>query len=328
MRFRLATAGNGHLVECSAMLHPGCRFTGYPGDRLPELWERLIENEPDAFVVVDDPEQPWPQSLAGFMASVFVTDAFVEEFRIAGRPCLSAAVYERMLAGCSPVLTASDVRAANSTHGLNLVILHLEVRSPVISERRTAQALRQIGAALSFFRGGYRLNVVLGEVFGRQQASFLLAAGLRPQDDFFQDQRRAGEPPDRRPYLFWTRKEWNEPAALGQISTLFHAPTPWLGLSRVEQRAVLGALQGQTDREIAATRAVSVDAVKKTWRRIHDRMALTIPYLGDLTPMQSATDRRGAEKRRSLVEYFRYHPEELRPVAGPVRSSMRRLAKS
>jgi len=113
---------------------------------------------------------------------------------------------------------------------------------------------------------------------------------------------------------------------LGQIPMLFNAPTARLGLSRAEQRAVLGALQGQTDREIAASGAVSVDAVKKAWRRIHERVALEIPHLADPTHVQSATDRRSAERRRHLVEYLRYHPEELRPVDRPVRSSMRRIS--
>jgi len=160
---------------------------------------------------------------------------------------------------------------------------------------------------------GYRLNVVIGEAFGRQQASFMQAAGLRMLD-VFQDPRRLDGPPDRIPYLFMTRKEWNEPAALGQISMLFHAPAARLGLSRAEQRAVLGALLGQTDREIAAAGGVSVDAVKQAWRRIHERMASTMPYLEDATRKPFPADHRSSEKRRHLVEYLRYHPEELRPV--------------
>jgi len=324
MRFRLAMAGN--LTECRAMLHPGFAFTGCPDDRLPELWARLLENDRAAFVVVDDPAQPWPQSLEGFMASVFVTDAFVDEFRTAGRPCLSAAVYERMLAGGFPVLTATQVRAANSAHGLNLALLHVGVRTSGISDRRAERALRQIGAALFFLRSGYRLNVVLAEAFGRQQASFMLGAGFRRLDVSLHDSRSGRVPPDRLPHLFMTRKQWNAPAALGQVSMLFHAPAASLGLSRAEQRAVLGALLGQTDREIAATCAVSVDAVKKTWRRIHERMASTIPYLEDSTHLPSVTDQRSAEKRRRLVEYLRYHLEELRPNGGSRTRALRVLA--
>ena len=113
--------------------------------------------------------------------------------------------------------------------------------------------------------------------------------------------------------MFVSRKQWNAPAALGHISMLFNAPTARLRLSKAEQRAILGALLGQTDREIAATCDVSVDAVKKTWRRIHERLASTIPYLDESTHVPSVADQRSAEKRRRLVEYLRYHLEELRP---------------
>lgn len=313
MRFRLAMAG--HLPQCRAMLHPGFAFTGYLDDRLPELWARLFENDRAAFVVVEDPAQPWPQSLEGFMASVFVTDAFVKDFRAASGTCLSAAVYERMLAGCFPVLTAAQVRAANSANGLNLALLHLGVRASATSDHHE-RALRQIGAALFFLRSGYRLNVVLAEAFGLRQANFMLDAGFRRPDSPLPASPSESLPADHRPQLFVSRKQWNAPAALGQISMLFHAPEARLGLSKAEQRAVLGALLGQTDREIAATCDVSVDAVKKTWRRIHERLASTIPYLEDSTHVPSVADQRSAEKRRRLVEYLRYHLEELRPHGG------------
>jgi DNA-binding CsgD family transcriptional regulator len=145
----------------------------------------------------------------------------------------------------------------------------------------------------------------------------MMAAGLRPLDASSGDQESPRGPADRRSDLFLLRKEWNEPAALGQISMLFHAPAARLGLTRAEQRTVLGALLGLTDREIAATGSVSTDAVKKTWRRIHERMALAIPHLEDAAHLPFAADRRSAEKRRHLIEYLRYHPEELRPARAP-----------
>jgi hypothetical protein len=313
MRFRLASAG--HLAECLAILHPADPAAAYDCRRLAELWLQLLDTDDASFAVVDDPLRPWPSSLEGFLASVFVTDAFVEECTT-GRSSPSAALYERMLADRSPVLRSVDVRAANSTHGLNLLLLHLAVRTPEVLDRRTVRALRQVGAALSFFRAGYRLNVVFGEAFGRAQADFLTAAGLRPLDDAAGDPRRVRGSADRR--LFLMRKEWDEPAALGQVSMLFHAPPARLGLTRAEQRIVLGALLGRTDREIASTGAVSTDAVKKTWRRLHERMALAIPHLDAAAAahMPFAADRRSAEKRRRLIEYLRYHPEELRPVGG------------
>ena len=76
----------------------------------------------------------------------------------------------------------------------------------------------------------------------------------------------------------------------------------------------LRALLNESDSEIASAMTISLDAVKKTWRRAYDRVAVAAPsLLGKATA--AASNRRGTEKRRHLLEYLRDHLEELRPTS-------------
>lgn len=274
-------------------------------------------------MVVEDTSRPHPLGIEAFFATVFVTDSFVKEFCAAREAALSAAIYERMLAGRTPVLTATEVRAANSARGLNLVILHLALRTPDIHDRRQQRALRIISEAFLLFHAGYRLKVLLAEAHGDQSVADLQAGGFRPLDGCAQDARLADARRDVGPHLFILRKEWVAPAVMSPLSLLFHAPPARLGLSRAEQRVLLGALLDQSNAETSASGAGSVDSVKKAWRRIYDRLAVSDPYLlgsRDLSPLNG---HRGAEKRRHVVAYFRHHLEELRPVARPSTSARR-----
>lgn len=48
--------------------------------------------------------------------------------------------------------------------------------------------------------------------------------------------------------------------------------------------------------------------------RVQSRLALSVTGAADATRKPFPADHRSSERRRHLVEYLRYHPEELRPV--------------
>jgi DNA-binding CsgD family transcriptional regulator len=177
--------------------------------------------------------------------------------------------------------------------------------------RRVAQAG---SAAFYFTHAGYRIKVLANEVFGDDEARYMEAGGFHLIDDFRNPSRLdlANVPADRWPYLFALRKEWIAPGAVNQLALLFHPLTPELGLSPSEQAVLLRALLNESDRQIADESGITADAVKKTWRRLYERMTLTAPHvLGAEAPGQAPG--RSTEKRRHLLEYMRTHPEELRP---------------
>jgi hypothetical protein len=79
----------------------------------------------------------------------------------------------------------------------------------------------------------------------------------------------------------------------------------------------------ESDAEIAAHAGVSLDSVKKTWRRAFERAAAVAPHLfaadhapegrGPARARDACNQSRGSEKRRHLLEHLRLHLEELRP---------------
>jgi len=93
---------------------------------------------------------------------------------------------------------------------------------------------------------------------------------------------------------------------------LFFAPAPRIGFSTTERRVLERALLNQSDEAIARGLSTTEDAVKKTWRNIHERVDRNASYLLPERHRASA-GARGQEKRRHLLEYLRVHLEELRP---------------
>ncbi len=84
------------------------------------------------------------------------------------------------------------------------------------------------------------------------------------------------------------------------------------------QRDVLElASLGIDDSGIAATLGIAIDTVHKRWRSIHARALERLPGLIVRGTGDHSTDARfgvrGPEKRRTLVEFARLHPEEIRP---------------
>jgi len=311
MRFRLTR--HSDLATFRELLHPGLRLSDRTRAALVDLLAELLPNRPPT-MTIEDPTRPHPASIEGIGLSVFVTDAFLEEVLEYSRPYVAETFFDRMLEGPSPVLSASQERAANSSSGLNVLVVHFGRRNPDMAHERTPRVLQAGTAAFYFAHAGYRVKALVNEVFGGQEAQYMNAGGFQMIDAFRTPPRPelAGIPPDHWPYLFAMRKEWIVPGAVNQLAFLFHPLTPQLGLSPSEQGVLLRALLNESDQQIADESGITVDAVKKTWRRLYERMTLTAPHaLGSEAPGQAPG--RSTEKRRHLLEYMRTHPEELRP---------------
>ena len=293
-------------------------------EHLVRMWRGLLPTYATHFAIIEDPARPHPENIEAFGLGVFVSDGFVDEFHADPQPYVAAIIYERMLAGRSPVLTLPQIRQANSSGGLNFVVLHFGLRNHDLSNERTERAIQVGSAAFYFCHSGFRLKSLLNEVYGPQQAGYMEAGGFRIANDFANCAASLGVmAPEHRPLLFVCRKEWVVPGALNQLGFLFRVPEPQLGFSLSEQRVLLRALVNESDVQIAKDLGVSLDAVKKTWRRVFEREARTAPYLIDAND-QPAAAHRGTEKRRHLIDYLRTHLEELRPRANPLIAARRR----
>lgn len=94
-------------------------------------------------------------------------------------------------------------------------------------------------------------------------------------------------------------------------------PAPGLNariLASVASGALLAAaLDGQTDAELSADLGVSIEATKKRWLSIFERVESFKPEI--LLSAGASGPGRGPQKRHRVVAYVRAHPEELRPFS-------------
>jgi DNA-binding CsgD family transcriptional regulator len=305
MRFRLLEPRD--IPTCCALLNPALALTPRTIKELPAVWLALAAF--GTLSIVEDPQKAFPDSIQGFGASVFVNDDFVDEFMAGRRNYLDAALYERILTGPSPVLSEEQIADANSGDGLNLIVLNYGLRDHDLANPET-QRVVQVGTAAFFtLHLGYRVKVILNEVFGETAAQYLAAGGFRRQGP-----APASNADGNSPHLFALRREWVQPGVVDTLSTLFHAPRPQIGFSAGEQRVLRHALLNRTDTEIASLFGMSPDGVKKAWRRIYDRVSRKLPYL-TADDRTEGTAGRSTEKRRHVLEYVRTHPEEVRPTS-------------
>lgn len=305
---------------CAALVEPGFEVPAVLREALPALWHRLFVAGQLHGAVVVDPDMSGPESIAAFSTSVFLDEAFVADYLRAPSPYPAALVYEHILAGRSPVLATKDLPAANSSGSLNALILHFAIRHPSPSDDRGRAVLSVFHSVFRLFFVGYRMRRVLQEAYGAEQLPFFAAGGFLLKSDYPGHVEQDGVPAapgDVRPYLMGLYRDDPETRFLGsQLSYAFQYSEPHFHFSAGEQRVLLRALMDESDEAIADALAISHDAVKKTWRRIHDRVVDGVgsaPELLDGVAAVAAT--RGKERRRHLLQYVRYHLEELRPVA-------------
>jgi DNA-binding CsgD family transcriptional regulator len=277
------------------------------------IWRNLIANDALTLCIVEDPALPHPRCIECFAASVFVAADFVQGFLANPTPHLSALVYEAILANRSPVLSLPEIARANSGFGLCALTLHFDFRERDFSSPRVPRILAAAEESARFFRAGYRINTVIGVVFGRDLANCLGSAGWPilqlPETALSRSSANAAD--DLQAHLVLHRKEQVPSSTLHSHALFFHASDPLMGFSRAEQRVLERALLEHSDAAIARDLGISLDAVKQTWRRAFDRVGRVLPYV--IPAGNAASDTRGSEKRRHLLHYLRSHLEELRP---------------
>jgi DNA-binding CsgD family transcriptional regulator len=255
--------------------------------------------------------------ILGSSYSVFVREFFLRELKTPPYFWTGPELVSRLTQGDSPVLSDKEVREANSSGGLNLVIWQMGVRPEDL--RRTEAGNVVMTAFIESYRG-FLLNEFIVQAESTEHFHGIRKAGglyLNRADGHY------GDFPDdhvcdvvMEPHIVGLTRESALNLLGSWVASLFLYQAPRFGLSRSEQRLLLSASDGGTDDKLADKLGISLSAVKKTWRMVYDRIGLCLPALipGDLNEDMRPSDR-GKEKKRHLISYLREHPEELRPVS-------------
>lgn len=308
MRFREITPVD--VPRCVQLLiaHGGLQMTERVREALPALWSMLVSsNSPQPSLLIEDAEaagHPVVCVVPGF----FLRDDFVDHCLRRPRPYLFDAICAALLDGLRPLPSLDEVRTANSGDGLVALISNPAYEPRPWHDPLLASMRRIAPMGFVHLFGGYRLRSLYYEAFGDDAAEYLRAGGFRIEHDFAE---RAGEA-RLTPRLFVKHRADVEPGAIDLMAAhVFHCTEPRLGLTLAEQRVVLRALLGESDRLIAAALHISTETVRSAWESIYTRIMRVVPAVFE----SEVGDRggRGTEKRRSAVEYLRQHMHELRP---------------
>ena len=322
MRYREITARD--VPDCVRLMkaYGGLALSARVWRGLPALWSTLCTSTaPNPMMLVEDAEGEG-HPLVCVVPGHFVRPVFIARYHDFPRPYLLGAIYEAMLDGAVPLMSLDDVRASNSGDGLHAVISQ-PAHAPWPRSDPRLERLRRV-AALGFihFFGGYRIRSLHYEAYGDDAAAFLRAGGFRLEHDFPSSERTAGCDPVRLPRMFVKYRDEVEPGAIDVMAAhIFHFAEPRLGLTPGEQRVVLRALQGESDRRIAEALHLSIETVRSAWDSVYGRIARVVSAVFEDDTVEHAG--RGAEKRRLAVEYLRQHMHELRPHRWGERPTLR-----
>jgi hypothetical protein len=279
----------------------------------PLFWKRLFDEQAMLSAVVEQCEPGTPAQILGFGTDVFVTDSFIGEARTGREPGLTSRVVGLELSGrASPILRRDAIARANAGNGLNVIVVN--VASSRSAARASDYAIHyRLLEGFIWLHRGYLIKECLHEVWDETDRTWSKAVQTVRTDyaEFYQ--RMKCSVPRYRPYLVGITSEeaLKNPGSVGAPVFLYSRPR--LGFSPRAHELLAGAMDGETDIEIANALHLSVAAVKMRWRFIYNRVGLVAPDLLPKPTSQVSESVRGQEKRRRIVEYVRNHPEELRP---------------
>lgn len=277
---------------------------------LAKIIDHLLEEERLIGGLIENHEAAGDRTAIAATLSAFVPPEFREAYLDRPWPCLTNWLLLRCLKGDTE-LFLDRVRQGqgNLTTGLDLVLLDY-IQSPMDFTSREGRRLMTVFFPffLSIHRG-YNLNSMIveaGEIYEQMAltAGFRLHKRLDLESDPPSEPVPAGANPKRAVYLFQRDMVAATPSSTPVPAVFVYLP-PRFRFTPGEQRLLLRASEGLTDEEIASTLNISRDAVKQTWRSIHDHAIQVMP---DLVPRG-----RGQDKRRRIVAYVRDNAQELRP---------------
>jgi hypothetical protein len=266
------------------------------------IWKSLLDNAAFKANVIESERALAGRKIVACGMGVFVTKAFADREIRAPRTGLNSRILEGIASGEPTLLTSAQIGAGNAGDGNDFVNMYGTWRDGVMTADQLAEVQTLLGTSFVEHFAGYRFNRVLKEAIGRSRIDLARATGTYRVIAEFEETDSA---------LVVVTRESVLTAPYSVAATMYRYQPPVLRLRPAEQRLLAAALGGETDAELSADLGLSIEAIKKRWMSIFDRVDEFKPEILSRTDAES--DGRGPQKRHRVVAYIRNHPEELRP---------------
>jgi DNA-binding CsgD family transcriptional regulator len=235
---------------------------------------------------------------------VFVTAAFADRETGDPQPGLNSRIIAGVASGDPVTLSREEIGRGNAGEGLDFVNMYGTWRDGIMNPDQLAEVHALLGTSFVEHFAGYRFNRVLKEAIGDSRIALARATGTY---------RLLAEFPVSESALAVVTRESALTAPYSAAATIYRYSAPVLRLRPAEQELLAAALGGKTDAELSADLGLSVEATKKRWMSIFDRVDQFKREI--LSQTEADSDGRGPQKRHRVVAYIRAHPEELRPFS-------------
>ena len=268
------------------------------------VWKSFLDN-PAFLANVIEAERPIAgQRIVACGMGVFVSGAFADQEIANPRAGLNSRIIEGVATGEPIVLSRSEVAEGNAGEGIDFVNMYGTWRDGILNDDQRAEVHALLGTSFVEHFAGYRFNRVLKEAIGDSTIALARATGTY---------RLIAEFPESESALFVVTRESTLAAPYSVAAKMYRYQAPVLRLRPAEQKLLAAALSGKTDAELSADLGLSIEAIKKRWMSIFDRVDEFKPEI--LSKSDPDADSRGPQKRHRVVAYVRSHPEELRPFS-------------
>lgn len=299
------------LPACLA-LHPAKNGAENVGPReCLKAWEHMLRRKHAGKGAVIEQPADREKRVVGFGFAVFVRKEFADAELRNPRPGLNSRIVEGVLAGCDPLASLEEVRAANTRGDLQQIVLDASWDDALTAlQRDDVRIMLAMSYAENF--AGFRISRLISELVDSRDAFHASSLDVVMIIDRF-ERFRADNPgttwSSERALALVTLESTRTHAASVAASVMHQHQLPGLGFTQGEKDLLEAATDGLDDVAASSELSITLSAIKKRWRSIFQRVADKMP---DLCP-SDASDTRGTQKRSRILTYVRQHPEELRP---------------
>jgi hypothetical protein len=268
--------------------------------KLPEFWSAMLGSPSVVPLMVEDQSGAQPRAVASRLMAA-VKESFADEM-LSGKVRLpvGAEVVRRWLDGRPVTLTPVELKLANKDRGLRLLTVHIWEAVPKELPRLYCDVCASQTEGMTHYLKGAKVAELIEDACDEYHSAVNDSIGYAKRAEF-----ECGR------WIGSITKADAEKNWAMYVASVFQYRPPRLEFSQTHKELLRPALEGMTDEELAGALSLSLSAVKKRWAAVYDHVS----NKGLMAGTPACEGKRGTERRRILLDYLRWHPEELNPIA-------------